>query len=75
MNFEIQIKWINFSVLYIAVYYGHFKSVEALLQRGADLNVEDKEGKTALDYGEYNNFKRNFSLIQIDFSWKTLGRI
>jgi ankyrin repeat protein len=36
--------------LILASIYGHWKLVQSLLDKGADVNTEDKCGRTALSY-------------------------
>lgn len=38
----------NFTPLLLAAVYGHAKTVELLLERGADTSAEDKNDKTAV---------------------------
>lgn len=41
---------LNTTVLMVASFHGHSKIVEHLLEEGADVNLVDSQGSTALGY-------------------------
>ena len=56
----------NESALLVAAKAGHFDVVKLLLEAGANKNVKDDAGKTAVEYAIVNNHHETARLLNID---------
>ncbi len=54
---------VNLAIMY-ACFHGHSGAVEALLNRGADANLKNKAGKTALQLALNSGFHDTARVIQ-----------
>lgn len=46
------------TALMVASDWGHFEIVKYLVENGANVNLKDKDGKTALDFAETNEIRQ-----------------
>jgi len=56
----------DFTPLIVASYYGHFKMAVILLVAGADKDLKNYMGKTALYYAKRNNHKKIIQLLDYE---------
>jgi ankyrin repeat protein len=54
----------NWTALLLAAFYGHAEVVKALLAHGADPNVKDSEGKTALTWAKAKGHSRVVAALE-----------
>ena len=47
-----------------ASYNGHLEIVKFLIENGADINIKNNDGKTALDFAEENDYKNIIELLK-----------
>ena len=71
LNKEVNIKTLinavdkeNNTALILASKFGYHKIVKILIENGADINIKNNDGKTALDYAEENDYKSIIELLK-----------
>lgn len=71
LNKEINIKTLinavdkeNNTALILASKFGYDEIVKILIENGADINIKNNDGKTALDYAEENDYKNIIELLK-----------
>ena len=71
LNKEVNIKTLinavdkeNNTALILASKFGYSEIVKILIENGADINIKNNDGKTALDYAEENDYKNIIQLLK-----------
>ena len=58
-------RWLKQTAFHVAVLYGHYKTVEALLHCGCDVMALDSNGKTAAQLAEEKGFEDIAKLLDL----------
>ena len=71
LNKEVNIKTLinavdkeNNTALILASKFGYHEIVKIFIENGADINIKNNDGKTALDYAEENDYKSIIELLK-----------